>query len=87
MLGSWTLQTFVFLIIFKTVVLTCSLVQECIAALSTKFTDSPRLQCLVGIRKEASEPVESVLKYYDGLLEEDESNAVRDSALNRVPVL
>ena len=47
------------------------------ALLSEKFPGSPRVAVLIGIRKEASLPAESVLLYYDELLEEDESNAVR----------
>ena len=45
--------------------------------LKGKFKDSPRVDVLVGIRKEASQSPDSVLEYYDGLLEQDESNAVR----------
>lgn len=41
-----------------------------------KFPGSPRVNVLIGIRKEASLPAESALAYYDELLEDDESNAV-----------
>ena len=53
------------------------LLQECVALLSEKFPGSPRVAVLIGIRKEASLPAESVLLYYEELLEEDEANAVR----------
>ncbi|KAH8112293.1 TPR-like protein [Phellopilus nigrolimitatus] len=48
---------------------------ECISRLTVKFPGSPRVNVLVGIRKEASFPAEAVLAYYDGLLEADEANA------------
>ncbi|KAI5120033.1 hypothetical protein M0805_004661 [Coniferiporia weirii] len=48
---------------------------ECIASLKEKFPGSPRVDVLVGIRKEASDLPEEVLAYYDGLLEADEANA------------
>ena len=49
----------------------------CIELLSQRFPKSPRVEVLIGIRKEASLPAEAVLEYYDRLLEADESNAVR----------
>ena len=52
--------------------------QECIELLKQRFPGSPRVDVLVGIRKEASLPPEAVLEYYDSLMETDESNAVRD---------
>ncbi|TFK31869.1 hypothetical protein BDQ12DRAFT_659923 [Crucibulum laeve] len=61
---------------------------ECTKQLSEKFPNSPRVAVLVGIRKEASESPESVLRYYDGVLEEDSANAAiwkrRISVLKRI---
>lgn len=50
--------------------------KKCIAFLSAKFPDSPRVDCLSGIYIEATESPESALRYYEKLLEKDESNAV-----------
>jgi len=47
---------------------------RCIALLEAKFPGSPRVACLVGIRKEASGSPEDTLRYYDEVLEADESN-------------
>ena len=44
--------------------------------LKGNFKASPRVDVLVGIRKEASQSPETVLEYYDNLLANDESNAV-----------
>ena len=51
--------------------------QDCIMLLKGNFKESPRVDVLVGIRKEASQSPETVLEYYDTLLKNDESNAVR----------
>ncbi|KAI0827461.1 TPR-like protein [Trametes gibbosa] len=48
---------------------------KCLRILSDKFPDSPRIHVLTGIRLEATEPPEAVLRFYDELLEEDSSNA------------
>jgi len=48
---------------------------DCIKELADKFPDSPRVDCLIGIRIEATEPAEAALQYYDDLLSKDESNA------------
>ncbi|RDX52550.1 TPR-like protein [Lentinus brumalis] len=48
---------------------------KCIQLLADKFPDSPRVDVLTGIRLEASEPPETVLRYYDDLLEADSTNA------------
>ncbi|EJD05303.1 TPR-like protein [Fomitiporia mediterranea MF3/22] len=48
---------------------------ECIDTLTECFPGSPRVDVLVGIRKEVSLPMEVVLDYYDGLLDADESNS------------
>lgn len=50
--------------------------QNCISALSTQFPGSPRVECLIGIRKEATEPLDEILSYYEDLMDADESNAV-----------
>lgn len=47
---------------------------ECIEALTEKFPGSPRVDILVGIRKEASLPAEVALAYYEGLLAADETH-------------
>lgn len=59
------------------VLLTENMNQDCILLLKGNFKDSLRVDVLVGIRKEASQSPETVLEYYDNLLENDESNAVR----------
>ncbi|KAI8989166.1 TPR-like protein [Trametes punicea] len=48
---------------------------QCLKILTDKFPDSPRVDVLAGIRMEATEPPEVVLRYYDELLEEDPSRA------------
>ncbi|KAL1948519.1 hypothetical protein VTO73DRAFT_12594 [Trametes versicolor] len=48
---------------------------RCIRILSDKFPDSPRVHILTGIRLEATEKTEAVLRYYDELLEENSSTA------------
>ncbi|KAI9056396.1 TPR-like protein [Trametes sanguinea] len=48
---------------------------QCLKILSDKFPDSPRVDVLTGIRMEATERPEAVLKFYDELLEEDSSRA------------
>ncbi|CDO72111.1 hypothetical protein BN946_scf184962.g54 [Trametes cinnabarina] len=49
--------------------------QRCLKILADKFPDSPRVDVLTGIRMEATERPEVVLRYYDELLEEDSSRA------------
>jgi len=44
--------------------------------LSDKFPGSPRVECLTGIRIEATEPPETAMKYYEELLEADSANGV-----------
>ncbi|KLO07837.1 TPR-like protein [Schizopora paradoxa] len=48
---------------------------KCIEILSAKFPESPRVDCLAGIYIEATESPEAALRYYQNLLEKDESNA------------
>ncbi|KAI0312715.1 TPR-like protein [Amylostereum chailletii] len=48
--------------------------RDCLAHLSTQFPGSPRVQCLEGILKEAVEPPESALKFYQDVMAEDPSN-------------
>ncbi|KIJ64762.1 hypothetical protein HYDPIDRAFT_111357 [Hydnomerulius pinastri MD-312] len=48
---------------------------QCLQLLSDKFPGSPRVDCLAGIRMEATEPPEVALKYYAELLEADSANA------------
>jgi len=50
--------------------------QECLEELAKTFPESPRVNVLTGIRMEASESPEVVLKFYDEQLTEDSSNAV-----------
>lgn len=45
--------------------------------LHDKFPGSPRVDCLTGIRMEATESPDIALKYYAELLETDPTNAVR----------
>ncbi|KAG6336660.1 hypothetical protein ID866_2441 [Astraeus odoratus] len=47
---------------------------QCLKQLSDKFPQSPRVDCLRGIRMEASAPPEDALRYYDELLEADAIN-------------
>ncbi|THH18880.1 hypothetical protein EW146_g2175 [Bondarzewia mesenterica] len=49
--------------------------EQCLQQLSAQFPGSPRVQCLEGIWKEATESSETVLGYYTKLLEEDPANA------------
>ncbi|OCH94632.1 TPR-like protein [Obba rivulosa] len=48
---------------------------RCLRALADKFPGSPRVECLTGMRMEATESPETCLKYYDDLLESDPANA------------
>ncbi|KAI0267362.1 TPR-like protein [Gloeopeniophorella convolvens] len=48
--------------------------EECLRHLSAQFPDSPRVQCLEGILKEATESAEVALRYYQALLDADPSN-------------
>ncbi|KAJ2922933.1 hypothetical protein H1R20_g14191, partial [Candolleomyces eurysporus] len=47
----------------------------CLQKLGAKFPGSPRLEVLTGIRMEASEPITTVLEYYNDLLIADPTNA------------
>lgn len=47
---------------------------RCLKLLTEKFPGSPRVECLTGIRMEATESPEVVNKYYDELLAADSSN-------------
>ncbi|TFK29527.1 tetratricopeptide repeat domain 35 [Coprinopsis marcescibilis] len=47
----------------------------CIKQLADKFPESPRVDVLTGIRMEASESPETVLEYYQTLLQADSTNA------------
>jgi hypothetical protein len=51
--------------------------QTCIGLLNSKFPDSPRVDCLKGIKVEVTEGSATALKFYETLLEADPSNAVR----------
>ncbi|KAL4076756.1 hypothetical protein V8B97DRAFT_2016059 [Scleroderma yunnanense] len=61
---------------------------RCLEQLTGKFPGSPRVDCLAGIRLEASESAETALKYYGELLETDPTNAAiwkrRISVLRRM---
>jgi len=48
--------------------------EACLKHLSTKFPESPRVQCLEGILKEATEGPEAALVFYQRLLEADPSS-------------
>ncbi|KAI9513505.1 TPR-like protein [Russula earlei] len=48
--------------------------QDCFIRLSAEFPESPRVQCLEGILKEAREGPEAALNFYDQLLEADPTN-------------
>jgi hypothetical protein len=50
--------------------------KDCLRQLSVKFPESPRVDVLTGIRMEATEPFDVVLKFYDHLLEVDGANGV-----------
>jgi len=47
---------------------------RCLQLLSDKFPGSPRVDCLAGIRLEATQTPEVALKYYQDLLNEDPAN-------------
>ncbi|KAG6380339.1 TPR-like protein [Boletus reticuloceps] len=49
--------------------------QECLRTLNAKFPGSPRVDCLTGIRMEATEAPDIALKYYAELLEADPTHA------------
>jgi hypothetical protein len=57
--------------------LTSSSKQVCISELIKRFPESPRVDCLHGLRIEAGGRLEDALKFYNIILEADESNAVR----------
>ncbi|KAI0733251.1 TPR-like protein [Fomitopsis betulina] len=48
---------------------------QCLQLIVDRFPGSPRADVLQGLRMEATEPLEVSLKFYDELLEADESNA------------
>lgn len=48
--------------------------EQCLLQLSEQFPGSPRVQCVEGIYKEATESPETALAYYTKLLEEDPAN-------------
>lgn len=50
--------------------------QRCLQIISERFPGSPRVDCLTGIRMEATEAPEFALKYYEELLEADPANSV-----------
>ena len=50
--------------------------QRCLQLLSNKFPGSPRVDCLTGIRMEATESTEVVLNYYNDRLRVDPANGV-----------
>ncbi|KAG9038739.1 hypothetical protein FS837_001192 [Tulasnella sp. UAMH 9824] len=52
-----------------------SQLQECIGQLNERFPDSPRVQILYGMRREASGDLTGALKLYDAILEVDEAHA------------
>ncbi|KAG2035976.1 hypothetical protein BDR03DRAFT_474723 [Suillus americanus] len=58
---------------------------QCLQLVADKFPNSPRVDCLIGIRMEATEPPETALKYYADILEADSANVVR--AFVYVPVV
>ncbi|KAI0074918.1 TPR-like protein [Panus rudis PR-1116 ss-1] len=47
---------------------------ECLKLIADRFPDSPRVDCLTGIRMEATESLDTCLEYYDELLRADSSN-------------
>ncbi|KAG9034366.1 hypothetical protein FS837_002225, partial [Tulasnella sp. UAMH 9824] len=49
--------------------------EECIGQLNERFPDSPRVQILFGMRREASGDLTGALKLYDAILEVDEAHA------------
>jgi len=64
---------------------------RCLQLLSEKFPDSPRINCLHGIRMEATESPKTALAYYDSLLDADSANAAiwkrKISVLRRMGVI
>ncbi|KAN0094500.1 hypothetical protein V8E55_002787 [Tylopilus felleus] len=48
---------------------------QCLRMINDKFPGSPRVDCLTGIRMEATETPDIALKYYAELLEADPTNA------------
>jgi len=52
------------------------LATTCIAALDTRFPDSPRVSALQGVALEAAGRPEQALQWYDHMLSLDESNGV-----------
>lgn len=52
-------------------------IKQCLQLIADKFPNSPRVDCLIGIRMEATEPPETALKYYADILEADSANVVR----------
>ncbi|KAI0792658.1 TPR-like protein [Abortiporus biennis] len=61
---------------------------QCLQIISDKFPDSPRVDCLTGIRLEVTESPEVALKFYDELLEAEPSKAAiwrrKSSVLRRM---
>ncbi|KAJ7135444.1 hypothetical protein C8R43DRAFT_1097966 [Mycena crocata] len=61
---------------------------QCLKQLAERFPDSPRVDVLTGIRMEATESPDVVLKYYAQLLDADSANAAvwkrRISVLRRI---
>ncbi|KAG1793072.1 TPR-like protein [Suillus plorans] len=47
---------------------------QCLQLIADNFPNSPRVDCLIGIRMEATEPPETALKYYADILEADSAN-------------
>ncbi|KAG2358250.1 TPR-like protein [Suillus spraguei] len=47
---------------------------QCLQLIADKFPNSPRIDCLIGIRMEATEPPETALKYYADILDADSAN-------------
>lgn len=56
--------------------------QVCLEQLAEKFPGSPRVDVLTGIRMEATEPITTVLEYYNDLLLADPTNAVGSDVSN-----
>jgi len=59
--------------------------QECLDELATKFPTSPRTYALLGMQLETQEKLPQAQKYYDHVLEGDQTNIVSPSA--RPPLL
>ena len=53
------------------------IMQDCLEILVSKFPNSPRVDVLTGILMEVRESLDVALSYYQALLQEDSSNAVR----------